>query len=100
MAGPDAARTAVAAEQFRYGYDAIGNRKWTKDAADPNRTYGVSSLNEYTTVRLRTSPEQTQRYEYDAGANLSEAWLAGDMNRDGVVNFADISAFIPLLGGQ
>jgi RHS repeat-associated protein len=49
-------QTPVAGQQFEYGYDPIGNRKFTKrggDAIGANRlttTYSVNQLNQYTNI--------------------------------------------------
>ena len=46
--------TPVAGQQHEYGFDDIGNRKWTKQGGDDNglglrlASYSVNSLNQYT----------------------------------------------------
>lgn len=49
-------QTPVAGQQFEYGYDPIGNRKFTKRGGDQNganrltTTYSVNQLNQYTNL--------------------------------------------------
>lgn len=49
-------QTPVAGQQFEYGYDPIGNRKFTKRGGDQNgasrltTTYAVNQLNQYTNL--------------------------------------------------
>jgi hypothetical protein len=82
---------------WAYLYDNIGNRTWSRmwdEPSDPNQTYTANALDQYLQVRLRSTPEQFQSYEYDEDGNLTNVWVAADMNCDGVAGFSDINPFV------
>jgi YD repeat-containing protein len=53
------------------------------DPNDPNETYAAKELNPYAQVRLRSTPDQFQSYEYDEDGNLINVRVAADMSLTG-----------------
>jgi len=81
---------------FVYLYDPIGNRLTMVENAPPETTnYERNSLNQYPRATTeRGANDLGQGYRYDADGNLIEAYVAADMNCDGVLNNFDIDALV------
>jgi RHS repeat-associated protein len=81
-----------------YSYDTIGNRtlytlaKTTQ--SEVNTEYDSNQLNQYTRTETDTNAPAISHRTYDADGNMSEAYILGDMNCDGVVNGSDQPAYI------
>ena len=85
---------------WTYQYDPIGNRVMSRvadDPNDPNATYLTNSLNQYYRVQTLSMPRLQQGLRYDDDGNLTEYFVAADMNCDGVIDFGDINPFVTAL---
>ncbi len=79
---------------WTYTYDPIGNRAQFTETGQAPRAYSVNELNEYFNIRPTTTSAGTAHLVYDADGNLSEQFVAGDMNCDGSVNWRDIDGLV------
>ena len=60
--------------------------------------YDGNQLNQYTEVSLNDPASGMQRLLYDADGNLTEMYIAGDIDCDGDVDFDDIDCFDAAMG--
>jgi YD repeat-containing protein len=67
---------------FDYGYDSVGNRKWTKRDGDTGDVFGYDLADQVTAVKLNianpdTTPTPTPNIVYDANGNRTTFSASG-----------------------
>lgn len=83
-------------------HDNIGNREsyvtGEGTGSEEDFYYDSNQLNQYEQISLNDPPSGIQRLNYDADGNLTEIYVAGDVDCDGGADYDDIDCSTAAIG--